>query len=589
MPARQGVTSLAEQQANRCIQVLNAMYAADDVDQARAYVQHAPAITTDSTEQATLLRQTIDIVASKSTTAEMRAAIDRALAPIDRAWEEYQAASGTRRRGLFGRRRSAAIADDGFGLNTDDPFADMPKPTPHPKQQPAPQEKEEPKPEPVERDEIPPPKVSEPLPPPPPAPPEPVAAPPPPSPPVARPAPPPQPVVLQPAHALEAVKGPSGIDGIPATYDDGRAWLRSGLRQQPRAVIAALFFAWSGLWIALWAAAMGAIVGPLIMTGIFAPVNGNFFAVTVTQAVTPIAFVVGLVFGAIGGFLIVVREIIFHNPGQWIGAMIGGSILAFIIVVTLAAYERLFLRWRGYRRLSRDEVRRIAPLVKDVADGMNLDGLPRFAMTDSPLPGAWAHMRTIVLATGLLQSLDDGELRAVLAHELYHWRSGDTVGGTLIWACAWPLALVCNLGLWIAGSGRQPPPRRGPLLKFVGWFIAWPAWVIIRFFLTPLAATTMRQYEYRADAAARQLGYAPQLISALRKLTAFESPRSGWERAMQATHPPTELRIEALQEPKPDDPIYQEDELGRPSWAEVKRILTPFKPGHSGTSRSAAR
>jgi hypothetical protein len=43
---------------------------------------------------------------------------------------------------------------------------------------------------------------------------------------------------------------------------------------------------------------------------------------------------------------------------------------------------------------------------------------------------------------------------------------------------------------------------------------------------------------------------------------------------MAATHPPTELRIEALEPPKPDDFEYQEDELRAPAGHEVRRLLT---------------
>ena len=42
---------------------------------------------------------------------------------------------------------------------------------------------------------------------------------------------------------------------------------------------------------------------------------------------------------------------------------------------------------------------------------------------------------------------------------------------------------------------------------------------------------------------------------------------------MTATHPPIELRLEALQVPLSDDWEYQEDELNRPSWAEIRRLI----------------
>jgi len=79
----------------------------------------------------------------------------------------------------------------------------------------------------------------------------------------------------------------------------------------------------------------------------------------------------------------------------------------------------------------------------------------------------------------------------------------------------------------------------------------------------------------------------PHSLPRCAKLSAYETGRTGWEQAMEATHPPAELRIEALQEPKPDDPVYQEDELRGPSRDELKRLLTPFIPrrSHTGSRR----
>jgi len=46
---------------------------------------------------------------------------------------------------------------------------------------------------------------------------------------------------------------------------------------------------------------------------------------------------------------------------------------------------------------------------------------------------------------------------------------------------------------------------------------------------------------------------------------------------MTATHPPTELRLEALESPKPDGFDYQEDELRAPSKEEVARRVSFWK------------
>ncbi|MGO9584464.1 MAG: M48 family metalloprotease [Acidimicrobiales bacterium] len=392
--------------------------------------------------------------------------------------------------------------------------------------------------------------------------------------------------------ALAGETGPSGLDGIPASYDDGVEWLRHGLHRHRWGVLVALVFGWTGVWLALWGAVIGVIAGVLFGLGVASSPFGNtLFHAGAGQAVTILSVVSGAFLGAVGGFVYVLRLALFTTPWQFAVALASGAFVAMLVVLFTASFERLGLRLRGYRRLSRDEVRRVAPLVRDVAEGMNLDGLPRFAITDVVLPNAWSHMRTVVITSGLLQTLDDAELRAVLAHELHHWRTGDSVGLHIVWAAAWPVALVVDFGLLVAGrqpnQAGQPPARYRGLLVLIGWVIAWPAWVILKLGIAPVVAGTQRRYEYEADAAAASLGYAPALITGLRKIGAFEGGRTGWEQAMSATHPPLELRIEALQAPKPDDAQYQESELTGPSRADIARLLRAlWPPYHRGRSSS---
>jgi Zn-dependent protease with chaperone function len=368
----------------------------------------------------------------------------------------------------------------------------------------------------------------------------------------------------------------SQVDGIPARYHGGWQWLLSGIRRHPRDVLLSLLFAWSGLQLAVWAAFAGAIAGMVLAAGVLGqhPFGADLPGIIGSKTVSPIALVLGLVLGFVGGFVGVLVWIIGFHFTQWLGGMIAGAILGALLLIVFTAYERTWLRLRGYRRLSRFEVREIALMVKEVADRMNLDGLPRFAIEDSQMPNAWTHARTIVLTTGLLRNLDDGEIRAILAHELHHWRTGDVVGLYLQTAVAWPLALALNIGHRLG----EPKGRgsRNALLAFVGWFIGFPAQVITRFLIAPAVASTRRRYEYEADAAAAQLGYSAQLITAIQKIGAFESGRSGWENTLAATHPPVELRVEALQPPLPDDAVFQEDELRGPSLRQVWPLLRNF-------------
>jgi Zn-dependent protease with chaperone function len=328
---------------------------------------------------------------------------------------------------------------------------------------------------------------------------------------------------------------------------------------------------------------IGAILGVLVALGLIegSGTGQGLFSIGAGQAVTVASVAAGFFVGLAGGFLVVVRFLVLNHPVAAAVSIASGAVIAVIITVVMAVCERLSLRLRGYRRLSRDEVRRIATIVKAVADDMDLDALPRFAMSDSMVPGAWTHMRTVVLSTGLLSSLTDDELGAILAHEFHHWRSGDSVASHIIWAASLPLALIYNVGMLLAGRtpdqkpGQKQSGGKGPITfgKLVGWAIAWPAAILIRLVLVAVTSSWQRQAEYEADAVAAAIGRGAALASALRKMGAFEAGRTGWEQAMAATHPRTELRVEALQPPKDDDEEYQESELRIATLQEAARIF----------------
>ena len=370
--------------------------------------------------------------------------------------------------------------------------------------------------------------------------------------------------------------GPSGLEGLPAEYNDGSEWLYHGLSRHSKAVFAALLAGWTGLWIAIWGAAVGLLIGALAAGGIATTLGAK---IGVGEAAGLFGVIFGGFVGMLGAFAVVVLFLIAGGTHVVI-SILSGAVLAVLIIIAVALFERLFLRLRGYRRLSRAEVRRISPSVKDAADAMNLAALPRFAMADNVLPNAWTHMRTIVLTTGLLTTLTDQELQAVLVHELEHWRKGDAVGLRFVWAAAWPVAILYNLGMSLTGQTPEGRPRgrvTGSLLALVGWIIAFPSWVLTKLIILPLVAASQRRYEYDADKAASDLGLGDDLASALPKLTAFEGGRTGWERAMTATHPPTQLRLDALAPVQQDDWYYQEGELRRPTWKEARRLLTFWK------------
>jgi Zn-dependent protease with chaperone function len=274
----------------------------------------------------------------------------------------------------------------------------------------------------------------------------------------------------------------------------------------------------------------------------------------------------GALAGAGGAFTAIYTHELLGSPIKVLISVLSGAVLSIVIVAVIAGLEGDLLRLRGYRYLSVSETRRIAPLLQLVGNDRRLPDLPRFAMFDSEVAGAWTHMRHVVISQGLLDTLDDAELSAVIAHELHHWAVGDSVAQHFIWACAWPIVLLYNVASRLSGlqlgvrtHGFQFGRR---LIPFIAWMFAWPSWLLVQFAVRPAAANSMRQSEYDADAAALRIGRGPDLIRALEKLTVWERARTGWEATLYHSHPPTALRIDRLEPRHPDDVNYQEPQLG---------------------------
>jgi Zn-dependent protease with chaperone function len=354
----------------------------------------------------------------------------------------------------------------------------------------------------------------------------------------------------------------------PAEYGDKVQWFRRGLSRQPKATALALLASYTGTILALWGALAGLILGGLVGGG-FISTNSFTSAVGLGGGVSIFAILASGSISAGVGFAWVYLQLFVHNPLAALMSIVAGAICTVATVAVIAALEGDLLTLRGYRRPSRDEARLLSPLVIRVGVAMNLGAYPRFAIWDSASPGAWTHMRHIVISTGLLQTLEPDQLEAVIAHEMHHWRSGDCMGQRIVWAASLPIALMYNLGCVLSGRNKpaesNPPSGSGParaMATFIGWVLFWPSAVLMRCLIAPAAASRSRACEYEADAAAASIGLAPSLIAALRQIALFEPGRSGWEQVMTASHPPTELRIEALQAPRSDDRDFEEGPLG---------------------------
>jgi len=356
---------------------------------------------------------------------------------------------------------------------------------------------------------------------------------------------------------------------MPPDYEDTVHWFTAGLHRQPWAATFALAGGYTPVVLSMWAALFGLLAGAFAGAGLVAT---NKFTHTIGAGASGVGLVfAGIASGvvtALAAFGAVYTALFVRDPLQTILALILGGLITLGIVASIVRYEGDLLLVRGYRRPSRDEARLLAPAVQSVGAGLRLSSFPRFCVWDSAAMGAWTHMRHIVISTGLLQTLEPAELEAVIAHEMHHWRNGDSVALRVVWAAGLPISVLYNIGCLLAGKSKAQTLRVSRnegvhmVLTFIGWAILWPTWVLMNLVIGPAVGARARQHEYDADAAAAQLGLSEAMVSALRQVAMFEAGRTGWEQVMMASHPPTALRIEALQQPRPDDADFQEGPLG---------------------------
>lgn len=189
-------------------------------------------------------------------------------------------------------------------------------------------------------------------------------------------------------------------------------------------------------------------------------------------------------------------------------------------------------------------------------------GRPEVAIYDGPpnafATGAFKNNALVAVSTGLLESMTEEEVAAVLGHEVAHIANGDMVTLTLIQGV---LNTFVVFFARIVGYFVDRVILKNDRGLGIGYFAA----VIISEIIFGILASIIvawfsRQREFRADAGSAKLMQAREpMIKALARLgnlTPGELPRSfeasgisGGKGigALFATHPPIEQRIAALQ------------------------------------------
>jgi heat shock protein HtpX len=257
-----------------------------------------------------------------------------------------------------------------------------------------------------------------------------------------------------------------------------------------------------------------------------------------------------------------------------LGYIFLGGLAGLVVFVVLAAVMNFFAYWfsdklalkmAGAHEVTPEENPRLHRIVDEVRSLTTLPK-PKVYVIDNPSPNAFATGRNpkhaVVAATsGIMNLLDDRELRGVIAHELGHVGNRDILIGSIAAVLAGAISWITTSMMWGMMFGRRN--NENALLS------------ILAIVLMPIAASIVqmsisRTREYEADRTGAKTTHDPDaLADALAKLQQgamvrpmqvnpaqahmyIVNPLAGFKGQnfsnLFSTHPPIEERIARLRQ-----------------------------------------
>lgn len=182
--------------------------------------------------------------------------------------------------------------------------------------------------------------------------------------------------------------------------------------------------------------------------------------------------------------------------------------------------DRLALWSMGAREVGPEQAPKLHGMVERLSAFAGIPK-PRVAVADSSMPNAFATGRNpsksvVAVTTALMESLDEPEIEAVLAHELSHVKNRDVTVITLASFFSTVAFFIMRFSMFAGyGYGRRDRDQSGQamMLVYVASLLVW----LISFFLIRALS---RYRELAADRGSAVLTGAPsQLASALLKIS----------------------------------------------------------------------
>lgn len=310
--------------------------------------------------------------------------------------------------------------------------------------------------------------------------------------------------------------------------------------------------------------------------------------------------------------LLAIMTALFMLVGYAIGGA-GGMMIALVVAFATNVFswwnsDKMVLRMHNAVEVDEANAPEFHSIIKALSERAGLP-MPRTYLIKSDQPNAFATGRNpenaaVAASTGLLETLTKEEVAGVMAHELAHIQSRDTLTMTITATLAGAISMLGNFAFFFGGNRD----RNSPLGGFGTLFAM---------IVAPLAAMIVqmavsRTREYSADRRGAEITGNPLwLASALKKIAAAakQIPNYRAERfpatahmfiinplfglgadSLFSTHPATENRVAALeemaaeftahnQEPKPEaEPVRETEPVAPPP----QPVPTPRAPGPWG-------
>ena len=214
----------------------------------------------------------------------------------------------------------------------------------------------------------------------------------------------------------------------------------------------------------------------------------------------------------------------------------------------------------GARLPDRHEASRIASAWGEVAQANSLP-IERYILRVLPSDELNAFAcggHLLVVTSYAATELTEAQLRGVLAHELSHHLGMHTVAITIGHWLSAPVVLLARIGFYfenVAQAAAQTFGRRSPLVEALGVLAAavfqGAGWV---FTAALRAGDALGNYvghgsEFEADRRTVNMGFGPELASALRAVLATGSGARpiGWRGRLAASHPAARTRVARIE------------------------------------------